>query len=506
MTIFRSVSVTNTAILVVLAGFAMSACAGEDATPTPPDNTNVVVDPKKPDEPVLLKSGEVCKGDGECDSGKCTDNLCAVGKLKLDEACKLDGECLSGVCFSQACAATCVGSKDCTGDKACLTDNGKRQFCATPSFHKELGVSCAAHGNCPAGLECSHPAEAAIAICTSSCAGDVDCPTHLTCAPGPNATKRCMPRVFCDTCLSDSQCGAGKTCTEMGDAKFCSQSCNAGSTECPRFTECQDVGDNNFQCVHRNGTCKDAVADSCSPCLADEECPSGGSCLGWPYTGERFCGKPCKGAGDCGSGQGCVEIGKKDSGNFQCVPTQTKINGKLPLYTCVNKITPQGEKGDIMSDFKMVGVVDIDGDGQLTDEEPRVLRLSDFSAHSVIFLTVAAGWCSACQQETKDFKALYKKYGGELVIFQILFQGFEKSASSYATFKVLKSWNSNLKPIGGAIGVDFTRRIQTYNWQMSTPMSMLIDAKTRLILDKWNGYSHAGLVSKLAALPHLKKK
>ena len=134
MTIFRSVSVTNTAILVVLAGFAMSACAGEDATPTPPDNTNVVVDPKKPDEPVLLKSGEVCKGDGECDSGKCTDNLCAVGKLKLDEACKLDGECLSGVCFSQACAATCVGSKDCTGDKACLTDNGKRQFCATPSM------------------------------------------------------------------------------------------------------------------------------------------------------------------------------------------------------------------------------------------------------------------------------------------------------------------------------------------------------------------------------------
>ena len=117
-----------------------------------------------------------------------------------------------------------------------------------------------------------------------------------------------------------------------------------------------------------------------------------------------------------------------------------------------------------------------------------------------------AGWCSACQQETKDFKALYKKYGGELVIFQILYQGFEQSTSSYATFKVLKSWNANHKPIGGAVGVDLTRRIQPYNWQMSSPMSMLIDAKSRLILDKWNGYSHSSLVAKLQALPHLKKK
>ena len=494
---------------LVAAAIALSACAANDNAGTatqPTDNGagKVVDDPNKNKAPDLLDIGAQCKGDGECKSGRCENTLCAAGKLKLDEVCKGDGECASGICFSEKCAAACDKNADCASGKACLTDNGARLFCAAPTFHEELGVSCAAHGKCPAGLVCSHPAEAAEAICTATCKTDLDCPTNLACVDTGTSGQRCMPRETCDYCLTDAQCGAGKTCTKMGSARFCSQACTPGSTECPRFMDCTDVGSGNFQCVHRAGECQSKTPSLCSPCKGDDTCAQGSMCLSWPSTREQFCGKSCSGDADCGAGYKCYDI-NKSKGIKQCAPIIKKV-GNTSMLSCVSKITPQYEKGDTMVDFAMVGVVDYDGDGQLYDEQPRLVKLSDFKNHSIIFLTVAAGWCSACQQETLDFKNLYKQYGGELVIYQVLYQGFQKSASSYATFDVLKQWNNKLKPIGGTVGVDLTRRIQPYNTGQSTPMSMLIDAKTMKILDKWNGYNHYSLVSKLNSLPQLKKK
>ncbi|GEM_PF-2008497 len=463
----------------------------------------VCIDPQ-----TKLEVGAACKGAGECISGLCQDGKCAqgAGTATVGQPCKADSQCATGACGNGKCIKTCQTAKDCLGGLQC-TQQGDFFACGKPTYNPKLGQSCAAHGKCPDGLKCSLPAEAVEAVCTATCATDANCPPHLACTARFGGEKVCMPRQFCSECMADIQCGEGATCTPMGAGKFCSKTCTPGKTECPRYADCKDIGDGNFQCVHRAGACAVKEPTLCSPCTGDSTCKTGASCLSWPYTGERFCGGQCSGDSDCGSGYKCYKVGANSK---QCGPAQTKLpigGGKsLPLMSCINKITPQYEKGDIMEDFAMVGVIDIDGDGEIVDEQPRVLRLSDFEAHSVIFLTVAAGWCSACQKETLDFKNLYKKYGGQLVIFQILYQGFSQKSNDYATFAVLNKWNNALKPIGGAVGVDFTRRIRPVNTGASTPLSMLIDAKSRLILDKWNGYSHYNLVAKLNALPHLKKK
>ncbi len=457
-------------------------------------------------EVVKLELGADCKGHGECKSGLCDNAICAQAQvqLKIGEKCDADGLCESGICFGGACAKACTGIKDCAGENHCLSD-GERAFCAKPTYAAELGTSCAATGKCPGDLTCSNKAEAVGAICTAACKTDLDCPANLSCRDRGDGQNWCLARSFCDSCQTDAHCGDGNVCVDMGSGtgKYCSKPCTMGSTECPRYAECKDVGGGKAACAHRAGSCSVANPGLCSPCNGAGTCQQGGMCLRWPTTMEFFCGKTCTNDASCGAGYKCYTV--TQAGNKQCVPAvkkQTAYPGKnlknnvTQFATCVNKISNRYEVGDIMEDYAMVGVVDTDGDDSILDEEYRVVKLSDFDVHKVIFFTVSAGWCGACQQETLDFKNLYKQYGGNLVIFQTLFEGYTPG-KTLATFNVLKQWNTKLKPIGGAFGVDYTQRVRTMNVLGSTPMNMLLDAKTRKVLAKWNGYSHGSFVAQL---------
>jgi hypothetical protein len=56
------------------------------------------------------------------------------------------------------------------------------------------------------------------------------------------------------------------------------------------------------------------------------------------------------------------------------------------------------------------------------------------------------------------------------------------------TMGLLKAWNKQLKP-AGAVGMDPERWVAQYNTGGSTPLNVLIDAKTRKVLYKVNGYN-----------------
>ena len=86
-------------------------------------------------------------------------------------------------------------------------------------------------------------------------------------SPAPGGKRSyCVPRGFCDRCQHDGQCAGGGKCVKQGKETFCTLPCHAGSTECPRIADCQDVGGGDFQCVHRAAAAS-ATGKMCQPCI-----------------------------------------------------------------------------------------------------------------------------------------------------------------------------------------------------------------------------------------------
>jgi thiol-disulfide isomerase/thioredoxin len=395
------------------------------------------------------------------------------------EACAADTECASAICYASKCAKVCTQPSECGTTQDCGSDDGKRIFCYDRTYGpKQIGASCAITKACPGTAQkCIAPgaggAENAGAYCTGECTNDTDCPPTFYCREAQDKTKRCVKRGFCDRCLHDGQCEAGGKCVLQGKEKFCTIPCHAGSTECPRFAKCADGGGGSFQCVHKAGTCA-SEGKLCDPCISSKDCQSGGLCLTY-VTNETFCGSDCGGA-SCPSSYQCEEI---DSTSKQCTPTSDEIPSCVPL-------SPTMEPGDIMDDFAMVGYTDTNKDNALTDETTlKVIRLSDYANEAkVILLNVSAGWCGPCQDETRTFTSLMSTYGPKgLMIVQALFD--TDTQGEPATVAFLKTWIKALKP-SGASGVDPAWNSLPMNTDGSTPLNVLLDAKTRKVLSKFN--------------------
>ncbi len=398
------------------------------------------------------------------------------------DKCAADTDCTSGVCVAGYCGTSCATLSDCSAGQICALDAKSRLVCTTPAFSKHIGVLCGHNGICKDNLECLGRAYSAQAYCTTACKADVDCPSAFECVDVPTKGKMCIERAFCGACQHDAQCPTGGTCMKMKTGSFCTSPCSQGGTECPRFATCQDVGGGNFQCVHTAGTCV-GEGNLCDPCntIKTGQC-KGGQCLQYNHTKESFCSESC--TTSCPANYNCVQVSA--SGAKGCVPADKK-NPK-----CVSKLHPQYEVGSILHDFAMVGMVDVDGDGSLVGEEPRIIHLSDFADHhDLILVNLSAVWCSACQTETKDFKVIHNKYSSQgVVLFQIMYDG--QKPGQLMTLPLLKAWNKQLKPIG-AVGMDPNRTVGPWNTGGSTPLNMLIDAKTRKVLWKHNGYSFQAL-------------
>jgi thiol-disulfide isomerase/thioredoxin len=227
--------------------------------------------------------------------------------------------------------------------------------------------------------------------------------------------------------------------------------------------------------VHSSGTC---IGDGsqCSGCANDADCATGGLCLQYSSTKERFCAESCA-TGGCPSGYDCVTLG---NGAKQCVHPQQQAP------TCTPKLQEMMAVGATMDDYAMIGVTDDNGNGDMLDEPLKIVRLSDFAeTHKLILFNVSAVWCGACQQETLEFAAFEQSHP-EVAIFQTLFDG--QQPGSDITQNLLAAWVSQLNA-KGAVGMDPAKMVLQYNAAGSTPLNMVIDAKTRKILHKWNGYA-----------------
>ena len=363
------------------------------------------------------------------------------------------------------------------------------------SFNTDIGLSCAITGACPAGMKCFGVSpDVPTAYCTEGCSSDANCPPTFQCAKYATDSY-CQRRDFCAACKTDDQCGAGGRCVTMGASKFCSKSCNAGKTECPRYSACQDVTEGGTACVHSSGSCA-GDGSLCATCAATDNCADGGACLTFNYTKEMFCATPCATGGVCPTGFACADVGTAAGKVKECVPSDKK------QPKCVSKLNPQMEEGDILDDFVMTGYLDTDQNGSVlttTDgpaEEVRVIKFSEYAAmgFKIVLFNVAAGWCGPCQQETTTFKGLVAKYP-DLGIYQVIYDG--TTPGSLPTVKLAKSWASSLKG-QGAVGVDPERNVAPWNTAGSTPLNLIVDAKTHKILKKMNGVPPAGIGSVIA--------
>lgn len=393
--------------------------------------------------------------------------------------CSADGTCTSGICYRGACAAACTKPSECAAGENCASDNGKRTFCVKPAYDPLLGTSCAGTGTCKNNLKCSGAKEVASATCTGQCKDDTDCPMDMDCSAVVGGASYCAKRSFCTGCQHDGNCGKDGVCVEQSTGRFCTKLCTAGSTECPRFATCKESVDGRVACLHQSGSCT-AFGKQCDPCKVDANCEGDATCLSFIFSKESFCSDVC--TDTCGGGGKCVETSQTAK---VCIPNYTAP----AMPTCVDKLAPTMEIGDIMDDFAMVGLTDMDGDGDMLDEQMRVFRFSDFEDnHKIILFNISAGWCSACQAETHEFTQLTAQFGHKgLVIFQVLYDGHNSKQWTFPSQQVLEAWIKNLKP-AGVIGVDPERNCVPYNTKNSTPVNMIIDAKTRKVLNKWNGY------------------
>ena len=397
-------------------------------------------------------------------------------------ACSGDSKCKSNICYRGACARACAGSSQCGANQDCGSDDGKRLLCYDRRYSPTVGSSCAVAGSCAGALRCVGGGKLFPgSYCTATCVNDTDCPGRYTCRQLGSAGRVCARREFCDQCSHDGQCGADSRCIQQGGRKVCARRCTAGSTVCPTFARCQAVAGGNY-CVHRAGSC---VGDGglCSACNDTGNCKSG-ACFTYSFSDESFCATGCSGSGSCPKGYFCHAKHKR------CVPDKA---------TCVGSFSNMMEVGAIMDDYAVVGYTDTNNNHSLTGEPLRLIKLSDYAKNKkLILLSVATGWCKSCQVEAQSFASLMKTYGPKgLIIIQTLTDGLKVNTAP--TVGLLNNWVSQFKSAGAA-GLDPGNVAARYNTKKGTvPLNMLIDAKTRRVLEKWNEGTVAQLKSRIAA-------
>ncbi len=256
--------------------------------------------------------GAVCATGNDCGSGNCVDGVCcSAGSCPTCQSCDLNS---AGSCANLGSGVddigSCAGASSCDGNGACKSD---------------LGVACAANGECLSG----------------SCVDGVCC----------NAGS-------CPTCQACNLNGAG-SCADVGSGVDDVGSC-AGTSSCDGNGACKsDLGAScgaGSACL--SGNCLDGVCCSTGSCATCLSCnlnglgtcstvPSGqddvGSCSGT---------QSCDGAGVCKSDQGaacaanstCISNACADGFccNASCGGTcQACSNAKTgsPNGTCANVTT-----------------------------------------------------------------------------------------------------------------------------------------------------------------------
>jgi cysteine-rich repeat protein len=444
-----------------------------------------------------------------CVGGKCLAQFCGNGKVEAPEQCD-DGnqslgdgctpactkekglpgapclapaDCQSARCAKGKCRVACLGPEGCPAGEECTTDGSQGLLCLPPGWPAQIGQPCVLSGTCPGGLLCAapglaeHPEFSARAECTATCLDDTGCPQAFICAAMGDKGKRCVRRGQCTPCQHAGQCPSGHACTAMAGGSFCTQPCTPGGFECPRWAKCQALPDGSHRCMHASGSCQ-AEGKLCQPCGFGIGCADQNPCLFWYHSKEYFCSAPC-GSG-CPAGFACASL---SATAFGCIPNNQ------PKPSCVPALAPMIEPGDTAPDYAMVGVRDQDGDKSLKDEQPEVIRFSDYAGAKLILFSLSAGWCTACQKEAAESRTLLEAWGDKGLVFVQALYATENKAAPMPNLIFLGKWLEMLDPLG-AIGIDPV----PWNTTGSVPMNLVLEAKTRKVLLKIYGFKKEELL------------
>ena len=333
--------------------------------------------------PMIL--GAACEEDDDCESEICYDGQCDVA-VGFGWDCHDGEDCHSGLCYEHLCNLECHSPRDCPEGLSCIDPGSGVPVCLEYEPPEggpgRYGENCTFE-DCDDGFICLTRTEDAVddpyAFCTDSCRTELECPADMTCrrtqrVGSVEATFRCVPRVYCERCSYDGQCGStADKCVSRdparGEGRYCSQTCDIESpvTTCPTDNSCHEalwcapdrswVADCEwcsdpdecdsledgpvYQCFSDYGACAGEGEDDdyCAPCFVDADCPVGGHCQYDFYQRNAFCTAPCPDgeSGGCEYEHACWSFPDEDE-EWQCVPRSGSCSipsgGVTSCYPC----------------------------------------------------------------------------------------------------------------------------------------------------------------------------
>lgn len=271
--------------------------------------------------PTACGSNDDCPIGQVCESFQC--------KEPTTNTCTGPQDCAAGqVCDAGACRPCqgdeCTPDEDCTVD-GCETgfvcDPGTKMCVEDPTGNASTCGACAGAGECPDGWKCNPMSGGQ--FCIPPCTTGDDCETGWSCQgthciPSGNACNGCtatgcteagqscntqtgvceFPKISCDACTYDHECGVGAACHKMPlGGRHCvlrctEAACAAGSScivdEFSAYKVCEpdsgtccvgpDCGDPGACDPACNGTTPHCVEGACVECTGDNHCSGGLTC------------------------------------------------------------------------------------------------------------------------------------------------------------------------------------------------------------------------------------
>lgn len=232
--------------------------------------------------------------------------------------------------LAAGCAGSSVGEglvlgSDCQGDSS-LCQSG--QCYAIDSATSLCTKTCTESSECPDEMLCDRvPVLGRVCLPTGlggRCRDDAECPAGHRCDTDASRCYIPVSREICSPCTSSRQCPAGGQCltVEATGEQYCTTACAAGDSCAAAFVCASVEGSPTKQCLPDNeGRTCSAGKSLCSPCRGDSECGAFADlCVRNLASDERFCGRSCRGTGDCPSGFNCLDLSGEGHGPLQCVP------------------------------------------------------------------------------------------------------------------------------------------------------------------------------------------
>ncbi len=268
------------------------------------------------------------------------------------EPCARDTDCASLFCADpgdgrKRCMVPCRGGEGtCFDGEVCVALDGQCNGCLDAdrvAGGRGLGEPCTEDAACRTGRCWVEPGydPARAGYCTRSCEEDADCPggfhcrargEERVCVRGPRpgvGGEREGPGTGAD-CLVNEDCGPGGFCATRGDARWCTEFCEAAE-DCPEGFDCIEAGE----------------AKVCAPmrrvagqrCDASEECLSE-RCEPLGEHGEGVCTRACGPDVPCGPAFTC----RRQAGEVEglCVPMPLEPPPKEETGGCGCRLDTDG--------------------------------------------------------------------------------------------------------------------------------------------------------------------